>query len=113
MLFANAVFLRLFGQCINKRHGQFPSKDKIFLTAGVEDVVYWSWQYSRPHTQVHESHPYSRKCNGNLWDVGFRTRRWWKWKRVQGGVRPKEGKFGESEVFRWLNDGSFNDGSFV
>jgi hypothetical protein len=35
----------------------------------------WSWQYSRPHTQVHESHPYSRKCNGNLWGVGFRIRR--------------------------------------
>ncbi len=34
MLFANAVFLRLFGQCINKRHGQFPSKAEIFLTAG-------------------------------------------------------------------------------
>ena len=35
----------------------------------------WSWQYSRPHTQVHESYPYSRKCNGNLWRVEFRTRR--------------------------------------
>ena len=31
MLFANAVFLRLFGQCINKSHGQLPSKAEILL----------------------------------------------------------------------------------